>query len=127
MKSAMRQHRLRIGRFGDDRFREAVVALEERGDTARVVGFLVAGEQHGDRPGARLRCGEQASRRALDIAGAKTGGAVVGHPQSKWVGGPCRRLGTVSSCTLNTAWSRRARPAASGAGAMVGQLDPESG
>ena len=102
--AAMREHRLaRVG--------SATMASvkpwsrgEERGDAARIVGFLVGAEQEGRIARAcACRGREQAGRRALDVAGAQADRAVVGHAQLQRIGGSRpASSGTVSRCTLNT-------------------------
>jgi hypothetical protein len=89
--AAVCEHRLALCRLGDDRFAEAMIAGEERGDAARIVRFFVRREQERRIALCHL-CGRHECRgRALDVAGTQADRAIAFDAQRVRIGAPCRR------------------------------------
>lgn len=88
----MRQHRFAHGRLGhhDSFIRHAT--RQERGDTARIVGFFVRRKQERGIAVTGIGRGNQRRRRALDVAHAQAHHAVVQTPHYVRVGAPVRRI-----------------------------------
>jgi hypothetical protein len=104
MDAAMRQHRFALGRLGnDDRFvapltptrsrRKSGKCLEKACNAARIVRFLIGGQQQRHVALGGIGHRHQGSRSPLDIAGAQADRAILGHTQGVWISAPVRRIG----------------------------------
>ncbi|KAG1181543.1 hypothetical protein G6F35_015872 [Rhizopus arrhizus] len=91
--ATVRQHRLAHGRLGHQHRFIGQATGQERSDAARVVGFLVAGEQERGIALAGVGRRHQRSGSALDVTHAKADHAVVQAPHHVRVGSPVRRVG----------------------------------
>ena len=93
--AAMRQHRLAPGRFShDDRLVATLTrqrpgdGAQEAGNTPRIIGLLVGGEQQCQVAIAGMRHCQQGRGGALDVAGAQANRTVAGDAQRMWIGAP---------------------------------------
>jgi hypothetical protein len=124
----MRQHRLPLRGLGDDRFAEAVIAGQERGDAARIVGLFVGAEEQRRIALRHLRGRHQRRCRTLDVAGAQANRAVRGHPQHMRIGRPRRRRRHRIQVHVEHPRGRAAHgEERHRTGAVIGHLDAEAG
>jgi hypothetical protein len=125
--AAVRQHRFAHGRLGHEH-RFVRRPGQERGDAARIVGFLVAGEQERGIAVAGIGRRHQCSGGALDVAHAEADHAVVQAPHHVRVGAPVRRIRHRVQMHVEQVLRRAAHGVqADRTGAVVDHLDVEAG
>ncbi len=124
----VRQYGFAHGRLGHQHCFIRNATGQKRGDAARIVGFLVAGEQECSVSVAGIGRGHQCGGGALDVTHAEADHAVVQAAHHVRVGTPVRRVRHGIQVHVEQVLRRTAhRIQADRTGAMVDHLDVEPG